>query len=74
MFEKSDDLSGFQATKEIHSVCDQKKIPRVPVVAVTASIASNIYQLCKDAGMTCVVTKPFSLEQLHQSIEKSKIA
>ena len=66
-------MDGFEATKEIHSVCDKKEILRVPVVAVTASIADNIHQLCKDAGMTCVVTKPFSLEQLHQSIEKSKI-
>ncbi|CAN0144097.1 unnamed protein product [Ectocarpus sp. 13 AM-2016] len=66
-------MDGFQATKEIHSVCDKKEIPRVPVVAVTASIAENIYQLCKDAGMTCVVTKPFSLEQLHASIEKAGI-
>ncbi|CBN80469.1 Histidine kinase-like protein [Ectocarpus siliculosus] len=87
VFEKSDDrfdvvlmdclmpiMDGFQATKEIHSVCDKKEIPRVPVVAVTASIADNIYQLCQDAGMTCVVTKPFSPEQLYQSIEKSKIA
>lgn len=66
-------MDGFEATKEIHSACDKKGIARVPVVAVTASIADNIYKKCTDAGMTCVVTKPFCLEDLRKSIEKTSI-
>lgn len=86
VFEKSGDLfdlvlmdclmpimDGFESTKQIHLICDQREIPRVPVIAVTASVAENIYDKCENAGMTCVVTKPFSLEQLKNSIEKASI-
>lgn len=86
VFNKSDDrfdivlmdclmpiMDGFEATREIHLICDRKKTPRVPVVAVTASIADDIYGKCKDAGMTCVVTKPFSLEDLRNSMEQANV-
>lgn len=86
VFEKSNDpfdivlmdclmpiMDGFESTKQIHAICDRREIPKVPVVAVTASVADNIYDKCKDAGMMCVVTKPFSLEQLKTSLEEANI-
>lgn len=65
-------MDGFDATKRIHAICDERKQPRVPVVAVTASIAENIDDMCKEAGMACVITKPFTMAHLKASIEKSR--
>ncbi|CAM9400268.1 unnamed protein product [Ectocarpus sp. 12 AP-2014] len=66
-------MDGYESTKRIHAICEQKQIPRVPVVAITASIAENVHELCKDAGILCVVTKPLSLEDLQSSIEEARV-
>ncbi|CAM9353058.1 unnamed protein product, partial [Sphacelaria rigidula] len=52
-------MDGFQASKEIHRLCDERGIHRVPVVAVTASVSTGLYEECREAGIEQVVTKPF---------------
>jgi CheY-like chemotaxis protein/PAS domain-containing protein len=66
-------MDGFEATKKIHELCEERGIPHVPVIAVTASIADEIYEKCRDAGMVCVVTKPYSVADLRASIEKASV-
>lgn len=64
-------MDGFDATKKIHDLCDKRGEQRVPVIAVTASIAENIDDMCRSAGIACVITKPFTMAHLKASIEKS---
>ena len=64
-------MDGFSATKKIHELCEKKNIHRVPVIAVTASMANTLQDDCSSAGMICVVTKPFSIKDLADSIKKA---
>lgn len=57
-------MNGFEASKEIHLLCDEWGTPRVPVVAVTASVSTSLHEECREAGMEHVVTKPFDLMDL----------
>ena len=62
-------LNGFDATVKIHDTCASMDIPPVPVVAVTASVSSDIGDRCRDSGMKYVVTKPYSEIDLMTSIQ-----
>lgn len=53
-------MNGFEATKAIHALCDERNIARVPVIAITASVSTALEQKCAEAGMCKVVTKPFN--------------
>ena len=61
-------LDGFDATVQIHDACSRMGIESVPVVAVTASVSTDIYDKCLSAGMKYVVTKPYSELDLMASI------
>ena len=62
-------LDGFDATVKIHDICHSLGIDAVPVVAVTASVSSNIHDRCLSFGMEYVVTKPYSEIDLMTSIQ-----
>ena len=62
-------LDGFDATVQIHELCSKKGLEPVPVVAVTASVSTDIYDKCLSAGMKYVVTKPYSELDLMASIQ-----
>lgn len=64
-------VDGFEATKLIHNTCDERGISRVPVIAITASVSENINGQCLQAGMSCVMTKPFTTDELRLSFEKT---
>lgn len=58
------EMDGFQASKEIHRLCEERGIHRVPVVAVTASVSTGLHEECREAGIEQVVTKPFGAMEL----------
>lgn len=62
-------MDGFSSTTAIHSECDRLGIEPVPVVAVTASLSSDIHSKCFDSGMKYVVTKPYSEHDLLISVK-----
>lgn len=62
-------VDGFEATKLIHDECVRRHMEPVPVVAVTASVSSDIHTKCKKHGMKYVVTKPYTKEELLLSIK-----
>ena len=62
-------LNGFDATVKIHEECSKLGIECVPIVAVTASISSDIHEKCFSVGMNYVVTKPYSELDLVASIK-----
>ena len=65
-------MDGFSATIEIHNICSKMGIEAVPVVAVTASLSTDIYDKCHDSGMVCVVTKPYTVTDLVASVYTCK--
>lgn len=62
-------LDGFNATIQIHDHCSKIGIEAVPIVAVTASVSTDVYEKCISAGMKYVVTKPYSELDLMASIK-----
>lgn len=62
-------VDGFEATTKIHDECARMGIAPVPVVAVTASVSSDIREKCFSHGMKFVVTKPYTEQDLLLSIQ-----
>ncbi|CBN80306.1 Histidine kinase-like protein [Ectocarpus siliculosus] len=62
-------LDGFEATSTIHNHCARMGIEPVPVVAVTASVSSDIREKCLNHGMKFVVTKPYTEQDLLLSVQ-----
>lgn len=62
-------LDGFDSTVQIHGLCSALGLEAVPVVAVTASVSTDIYDRCLSVGMKYVVTKPYSELDLMASIQ-----
>lgn len=59
-------MDGFEATKAIRKI--EFNGNRVPIIAVTASISTEIAQTCKLSGMDEVMLKPFDFDQLIERI------
>ena len=57
-------IDGFTTTMLLHDECGRIGIQKVPVVAVTSSVSSFIDKKCMSAGMTSVVHKPYSEDEL----------
>lgn len=62
-------MDGYEATREIRKMTDDRKAT-VPIVALTASSLSEVYQKFIDAGMIDHICKPFSIDELHMKILK----
>ena len=62
-------LDGFDATIQIHKICASLNLEPIPVVAVTASVSSDIEKRCLSSGMKYVITKPYSEIDLLASIQ-----
>jgi CheY-like chemotaxis protein len=61
-------MDGPTASREIRAVEDKIGLPGVPIVALTASPSDEDRRDCYDAGMDGLLMKPFTLEQLLQTI------
>ena len=57
-------LDGLAATREIRRQEQALGLPRLPIIALTATATSADRTACLLAGMDAVITKPFTLEEL----------
>jgi signal transduction histidine kinase len=57
-------LDGMAATREIRAQERSLGLPRVPVVALTATTSDINRQLCLNAGMDAFMSKPYTKEEL----------
>jgi CheY-like chemotaxis protein len=64
------DMSGIEAALRIRERERVEGLPRLPVLALTASATVKDQQSCLDAGMDGVLTKPFRIEQLGALLER----
>jgi CheY-like chemotaxis protein len=61
---------GFQATAEIRRWEDEKGAPRVPIVALSANVMSDVADKCALAGFSRYVTKPVNFGELSMTIKE----
>jgi signal transduction histidine kinase/CheY-like chemotaxis protein len=61
------EMDGFEATRRIRET-ETSSGARTPIVAMTAHAMKGDRERCLDAGMDGYVSKPISLEELHQAV------
>ena len=59
-------MDGMAATREIRAQERSLGLPRVPVIALTATTSDINRQLCLNAGMDDFMSKPYTKQQLEQ--------
>ncbi|MEE4300007.1 MAG: response regulator [Pseudomonadales bacterium] len=63
------EMDGFSATRAIRSwESEQEGERRLPVIALTANALDADRQRCLDAGMDEYISKPFSMDQLRETM------
>lgn len=62
-------LDGFEATRQIRSFEFEKKLPPIPIVALTAHATDERLSLCIKAGMNRYISKPINSSDLLASLE-----
>ncbi|MFJ3056642.1 ATP-binding protein [Herbaspirillum sp. NPDC087042] len=63
-------MDGYQATAEIRTHEQAQGLPRIPIIALTASAIEGDRQRCLDAGMDDYLSKPFTQVGLMSTVEK----
>jgi CheY-like chemotaxis protein/HPt (histidine-containing phosphotransfer) domain-containing protein/two-component sensor histidine kinase len=63
-------MSGLQATQEIREIEARRRLPRTPIVAVTANAMPGDRQACLAAGMDGYTAKPVSPQALIQEMDR----
>ncbi len=63
-------MSGFESTKRIRAMADEK-FSRIPVIALTASVLRTDLDRCTEAGMNGYLPKPFKTHDLIIEIAKT---
>lgn len=63
-------MDGFEATRRIRALEQQKNLPPVPIVALTAHVLDHIKQECFAAGMDGHLSKPFDVAQLDKVLRQ----
>lgn len=61
-------MDGLAATREIRAQERTLNLPRVPIIALTATLTDSDRLDCLAAGMDEVIGKPFSMEQLMRAL------
>ena len=61
-------MDGPAAAREIRAIERTSSLPRLPIVALTASPTDEEKQECLEAGMNGFLSKPFTLEQLNHEM------
>ena len=63
-------MDGYEATQKIREIELQRHSASVPIIALTASSDQDDQDRCTAVGMNGYLTKPFSLSNIKESIER----
>ncbi|MFY0689496.1 MAG: PAS domain S-box protein [Cyclobacteriaceae bacterium] len=63
------EVDGYEATEAIRAM-DDEYFKKIPIVALTASVMSNVLEKTRQVGMNAYVPKPFNPNELKQTIAK----
>ncbi len=61
-------MDGYQATEAIRR--EEGEGQRIPIIAVTANATQEDWDLCREAGMDAIVTKPFQRADLEEALAR----
>lgn len=61
-------LNGFETAKKIKYLINQKIIPYLPIVALTANVTTNDVTHCLECGMEYYLAKPVSKKSFKEKI------
>jgi CheY-like chemotaxis protein len=64
------EMDGLEATREIRRQERALGLPRLPVVALTATATESERALCHAAGMDDFVAKPFTMDELARALQR----
>lgn len=62
------EMDGFEATKIIRNMEQEKSYKRTPIIAFTANAMKGDREMCLEAGMDDYITKPFKQEALENKL------
>ena len=63
-------MDGFEATKIINEMVENRKLPRLSIIACTANASPLDYEMCFKSGMSDYISKPYSKADLSAKIQK----
>ncbi|MEK9713172.1 MAG: response regulator, partial [Thalassolituus sp.] len=58
---------GYDATREIRELEREKKLPRLPIIALTAHLGEEFSQMARDSGMDDLINKPVRKQTLRKT-------
>lgn len=64
------EMDGFEATKRIRQIENEKNFQRIPIIAMTAHVTEQDKDKCLDVGMDDFISKPFDHSLLSQKIAR----
>ena len=64
------EMDGYEATRRIREEADRRRLPRVPVIALTANVVAGVREECDAAGMDDYLSKPYSERALAQVLAR----
>lgn len=63
-------MDGFEATTHIRTFEQQNKLPRTPIIAVTAHTMEHYRELCLERNMDDYMSKPVKKQPFHEMVKK----
>ena len=60
---------GFEATRRIRQIESEAGDQHIPIIALTAHVLEDDRVRCQEAGMSSVLTKPLSMDELRETLE-----
>lgn len=63
-------MDGFEATSHIRTFEQQNKLPRTPIIAVTAHTMEHYRELCLEHNMDDYMSKPVKKQPFHEMVKK----
>ncbi|HYL25794.1 MAG TPA: response regulator [Burkholderiales bacterium] len=64
------EMDGFEATMEIRKREQSSTSKRLPIIALTANAMAQDREECLNAGMDDHLSKPFSMQTMHEMLER----
>ncbi|KAJ6441893.1 autoinducer 2 sensor kinase/phosphatase luxQ [Purpureocillium lavendulum] len=61
---------GYQACREIRQWEEASQLPKMPIIALSANVMSDVQDKCKSAGFSDYVTKPVDFIDLSRAMAK----
>lgn len=62
-------MDGYMATKVLRDLMQEKKVPEVPIVALTANDTIKDKEMCVQVGMFDMLSKPLRIQDLFRVIQ-----